>query len=74
MKFTRLDSTPIENLTSQQSSTQSPYEYHQNHYQYLDDLLDKTFIADYFLDRTMNTPREGELKSNDSISSSSSSS
>lgn len=44
MKFAVLDG---------QSHGQAHGEAHGNdHYTYLDDLLDKTFLTDYFLDRT----------------------
>jgi hypothetical protein len=44
MKFAVLDG---------QSHGQAHGEAHGNdHYTYLDDFLDKTFLADYFLDRT----------------------
>ena len=44
MKFIILDTHTHENTQRVRGSS--------NTYQYLDDLLDKTFIADYFLDRS----------------------
>jgi len=45
MKFTILDARVREDR-----------EFSTSKYQYLDDLLDKTFVTDYFLDREPSTP------------------
>ena len=44
MKFTLLDARTEGNAQRVRHSTET--------YQYLDDLLDKTFLTDYFLDRS----------------------
>ena len=67
MKFTRLDSTEME-YSTQDASPDS-----HNTYEYLDDLLDKTFIAHYFLERAGSIDVH-EIKSSHNISSSSPSS
>jgi len=45
MKFTILDARVREDR-----------EFSTSKYQYLDDLLDKTFVTDYFLDRELSRP------------------
>ena len=48
MKFERLDSHTHGNTQRVRGSS--------NTYQYLDDLLDKTFLTDYFLERPAPAP------------------
>jgi hypothetical protein len=48
MKFTLLDSRVVD--SNQHDDDDDKYNKHQkDKYQYLDDLLDKTFLVDYFL-------------------------
>lgn len=67
MKFARLDSIQMDHHDGRDRATK---------YQYLDDLLDKTFVTDYFLDRSEKSLGidTATRKSRDNISSSSSSS
>jgi hypothetical protein len=44
MKFARLD-----------ARVRDTHEFSSSKYQYLDELLDKTFVTDYFLDRSATT-------------------
>ena len=68
MKFARLDSISTDNDDGRSRDTK---------YHYLDDLLDKTFVTDYFLDRAEKSVgivhSTAGTKSRDNISSSSSS-
>ncbi len=52
MKFKILD------ITSHVSKNDMIHRSDSDTYQYLDDLLDKTFVTDYFLDRSVSTDDE----------------
>ena len=55
MKFTLLD------IRRDNDNTPSARKHYTDTYQYLDDLLDKTFLTDYFLDRSA-PPAEAEAE------------
>lgn len=49
MKFTLLDIKPTQKYQHQTRNTHDTYS---DKYQYLDDLLDKTYLTDYFMDKS----------------------
>ena len=51
MKFKILDVTPLTNENDSIHTSDS------DAYRYLDELLDKTFVTDYFLDRSASTDK-----------------